>query len=108
MATVGFIDNYCLLYRSVFADSRLYECFKYLQPFSLALATPKTLHPTPRLIKLWLIDLTTAVYVDSLSLLPRKTLPEIAKPDSKMGKAYITFYAMGCGGLNKSKPFGCI
>lgn len=48
VATVGFIDDYCLLYRSVFADIRLYECFKYL-------------------------------HVGILSLLPRKTLPEIAK-----------------------------
>jgi SRSO17 transposase len=30
VATVGFIDDYCLLYRSVFADVRLYECFKWL------------------------------------------------------------------------------
>jgi SRSO17 transposase len=48
VATVGFIDDYCLLYRSVFSDIRLYECFKYL-------------------------------HVGILSLLPRKTLPEIAK-----------------------------
>jgi SRSO17 transposase len=48
VATVGFIDDYCLLYRLAFADIRLYECFKYL-------------------------------HVGILSLLPRKTLPEIAK-----------------------------
>jgi SRSO17 transposase len=30
VATVGFIDDYCLLYRSVFEDVRLYECFKFL------------------------------------------------------------------------------
>lgn len=34
---------------------------RLLQPFPFALATPDTLHPIPRLIKLWLIDLTTAV-----------------------------------------------
>ena len=28
IATVGFIDEYCLLYRSMFEDVRLYECFK--------------------------------------------------------------------------------
>jgi SRSO17 transposase len=48
VATVGFIDDYCLLYRSVFSDIRLYEGFKYL-------------------------------HIGILSLLPRKTLPEIAK-----------------------------
>lgn len=30
IATVGYIDDYCLLYRSVFEDVRLYECFKWL------------------------------------------------------------------------------
>ena len=48
IATVGYIDDYCLVYRSVFEDVRLYECFKLL-------------------------------HVGILSLLPRKTLPEIAK-----------------------------
>lgn len=48
IATVGFIDEYCLLYRSVFEDVRLYECFKWL-------------------------------HMGIVSLLPRKTLPEIAK-----------------------------
>lgn len=30
IATIGFIDDYCLLYRSLFADLRSYECFKLL------------------------------------------------------------------------------
>ncbi len=28
--TVGFIDDYCHAYRSLFNDVRLFECFKYL------------------------------------------------------------------------------
>lgn len=48
VSTVGFIDDYCLLYRSVFEDVRSYECFKWL-------------------------------HVGMLSVLPRKTLPAIAK-----------------------------
>jgi SRSO17 transposase len=30
IATVGFIDDYCLMYRSMFEDVRLYECLKWL------------------------------------------------------------------------------
>jgi SRSO17 transposase len=48
VATVGFIDDYCLMYRAMFEDVRLYECFKWL-------------------------------HVGIVSILPRKTLPEIAK-----------------------------
>jgi SRSO17 transposase len=48
IATVGYIDKYCLFYRSVFDDVRSYECFKWL-------------------------------HVGIMSVLPRKTLPEIAK-----------------------------
>ena len=48
VSTVGFVDEYCWLYRSVFDDVRSYECFKWL-------------------------------HVGMVSLLPRKTLPEIAK-----------------------------
>lgn len=49
VATVGFIDDYCLLYRSVFADSRLYECFKYLHVGILSPLPRKTL---PEIAKL--------------------------------------------------------
>jgi SRSO17 transposase len=49
VATVGFIDDYCLLYRSVFADIRLYECFKYLHVGILSPLPRKTL---PALAKL--------------------------------------------------------
>jgi SRSO17 transposase len=49
VATVGFIDDYCWLYRSVFADIRLYECFKYLHVGILSPLPRKTL---PELAKL--------------------------------------------------------
>jgi SRSO17 transposase len=49
VATVGFIDDYCLLYRSVFADIRLYECFKYLHVGILSPLPRKTL---PEIAKL--------------------------------------------------------
>jgi SRSO17 transposase len=49
VATVGFIDDYCLLYRSVFADIRLYECFKYLHAGILSPLPRKTL---PEIAKL--------------------------------------------------------
>ena len=49
VATVGFIDHYCLLYRSVFAASRLYQRFKYLQVGILSPLPRKTL---PELAKL--------------------------------------------------------
>ncbi|MBD2465199.1 transposase [Oscillatoria sp. FACHB-1407] len=43
VATIRFIDDYCLLYRSVFADIRLYECFKYLHVGILSPLPRKTL-----------------------------------------------------------------
>jgi SRSO17 transposase len=43
IATVGFIDDYCFLYRSVFSDIRLYECFKYLHLGILSPLPRKTL-----------------------------------------------------------------
>jgi SRSO17 transposase len=49
VATVGFIDDYCLLYRSVFTDIRLYECFKYLHVGILSPLPRKTL---PEIAKL--------------------------------------------------------
>ncbi len=30
-STVGFIDHYCWIYRSLFKEVRHYESFKYLQ-----------------------------------------------------------------------------
>jgi SRSO17 transposase len=49
VATVGFLDDYCLLYRSVFSDIRLYECFKYLHVGILSPLPRKTL---PEIAKL--------------------------------------------------------
>lgn len=43
VATVGFIDDYCLLYRLVFGDVRSYECFKYLHVGILSPLPRKTL-----------------------------------------------------------------
>lgn len=48
-ATVGFIDDYCLLYRSVFEDVRSYECFKWLHVGIVSEVTRKTL---PKIAKL--------------------------------------------------------
>lgn len=49
VATVGFIDDYGWLYRSVFADIRLYEGFKYLHVGILSPLPRKTL---PEIAKL--------------------------------------------------------
>ena len=49
VATVGFIDDYCWLYRSIFADIRLYEYFKYLHVGILSPLPRKTL---PEIAKL--------------------------------------------------------
>lgn len=49
VATVGFIDEYCLLYRSVFEDVRSYECFKWLQVGIVSELPRKTL---PKIAKL--------------------------------------------------------
>ncbi len=49
VATVGFIDEYCLLYRSVFEDVRLYECFKWLHVGIVSELPRKTL---PKIAKL--------------------------------------------------------
>jgi SRSO17 transposase len=49
VATVGFIDEYCLLYRSVFDDVRSYECFKWLHVGMLSPLPRKTL---PEIAKL--------------------------------------------------------
>jgi SRSO17 transposase len=46
---VGFIDEYCLLYRSVFEDVRLYECFKWLHVGIVSELPRKTL---PKIAKL--------------------------------------------------------
>jgi SRSO17 transposase len=43
VATVGFVDDYCLLYRSVFGDVRSYECFKYLHVGMISPLPRKTL-----------------------------------------------------------------
>ncbi len=48
-ATVGFIDDYCLLYRSVFEDVRSYECFKWLHVGIVSELPRKTL---PKIAKL--------------------------------------------------------
>jgi SRSO17 transposase len=49
VATVGFIDEYCLLYRSVFDDVRSYACFKWLHVGMLSELPRKTL---PEIAKL--------------------------------------------------------
>jgi SRSO17 transposase len=49
IATVGFIDEYCLLYRSVFEDVRSYECFKWLHVGIVSSLPRKTL---PEIAKL--------------------------------------------------------
>jgi SRSO17 transposase len=49
VATVGLIDDYCWRYRSVFADIRLYECFKDLHVGILSPLPRKTL---PEIAKL--------------------------------------------------------
>ena len=48
-ARVGFIDEYCLLYRSVFEDVRAYECFKWLHVGIVSSLPRKTL---PKIAKL--------------------------------------------------------
>ncbi len=48
-ATIGFIDDYCLLYRSVFEDVRSYECFKWLHVGIVSELPRKTL---PKIAKL--------------------------------------------------------
>jgi len=47
--TVGFIDDYCLLYRSKFEDVRSYECFKWLHVGIVSELPRKTL---PKIAKL--------------------------------------------------------
>lgn len=49
IATVGFVDEYCQLYRSVFEDVRLYECFKWLHMGIISPLPRKTL---PEIAKL--------------------------------------------------------
>ncbi|SRR5579883_791100 len=43
ITTVGLIDDYCLSYRQVFEDVRLYECFKFLHVGMLSPLARKTL-----------------------------------------------------------------
>jgi hypothetical protein len=44
-----------------------------------------------------------------LSVLPRKTLPAIAKLNGlKDGQGYTTFSGMACGTWRKSDQFACI
>lgn len=43
VATVGFVDEYCWLYRSVFEDVRSYECFKWLHVGMISPLPRKTL-----------------------------------------------------------------
>jgi SRSO17 transposase len=43
VATVGFIDDYCLLYRALFSDVRAYECFKWLHIGIVSILPRKTL-----------------------------------------------------------------
>ncbi|WP_088889803.1 IS701 family transposase [Leptolyngbya ohadii] len=52
VATVGFIDDYCLLYRAVFEDVRLYECFKWLHVGMLSPVSRKTLPEIAKLVGL--------------------------------------------------------
>jgi SRSO17 transposase len=49
IATVSFIDEYCLLYRSMFEDVRLYECFKWLH---LGIMSPLPRKTLPEIAKL--------------------------------------------------------
>jgi SRSO17 transposase len=49
IATVGFIDDACLLYRSVFKDVRLYECFKWLH---VGIVSPLPRKTLPEIAKL--------------------------------------------------------
>ncbi|MBW4542353.1 MAG: IS701 family transposase [Myxacorys chilensis ATA2-1-KO14] len=49
IATVGFIDEYCLFYRSGFEDVRAYECFKWLHVGIVSSLPRKTL---PEIAKL--------------------------------------------------------
>lgn len=49
IATVGFIDEYCLLYRSIFEDVRLYKCFKRLH---LGIVSPLSRKTLPEIAKL--------------------------------------------------------
>lgn len=53
VATVGFIDDYCLLYRCVFRDVRLYECFKFLHVGMLSPLPRKSL---PEIAKITGLD----------------------------------------------------
>ncbi len=62
--TVGFIDDYCHAYRSLFNDVRLFECFKYLHLGMLSEIPRKS---TPRLGML------------GKPQHPSRSLPEIAK-----------------------------
>ena len=52
VATVGFVDEYCLLYRSVFDDVRSYECFKWLHVGMISALARKTLPEIAKLIGL--------------------------------------------------------
>jgi len=52
IATVGYIDDYCLLYRSVFEDVRLYECFKWLHVGIISPLVRKTLPEIAKLVGL--------------------------------------------------------
>ncbi|HTL88507.1 MAG TPA: IS701 family transposase, partial [Leptolyngbya sp.] len=49
ISTVGFIDEYCLLYRSVFEDVRSYECFKWLH---VGIVSPLSRKTLPKIAKL--------------------------------------------------------
>lgn len=49
IATVGFIDDYCWLYRSVFEDVRSYECLKWLH---VGIVSPLPRKTLPEIAKL--------------------------------------------------------
>lgn len=52
IATVGYIDEYCLFYRLVFEDVRSYECFKSLHIGIMSGLARKTLPEIAKLVGL--------------------------------------------------------
>lgn len=52
VVTVGFVDEYCQRYRTIFGDIRLYECFKWLHVGILSPLPRKTLPEIAKIVEL--------------------------------------------------------
>lgn len=50
--TINFVDEYCLLYKKLFLDSRLFEVFKYLHIGCISDLKPKSLPEIAKIVGL--------------------------------------------------------